>query len=75
MNHYFKFSVLLSSVLLLITDSYAQKKTDYTAKIDSLLQAQYPRSFNGIILITKKEKQNTRKPLALQIWKPGDLLP
>lgn len=29
---------------------------DYTAKIDSLLQIQSPRSFNGVILITQKGK-------------------
>ena len=36
--------------------TYGQLKDDYSAKIDSLLQTTAPRSFNGVVLITKKGK-------------------
>ncbi len=39
---------------LFITDvNYGQQKDEYIAKIDSLIQAKYPRSFNGLIWITQ----------------------
>jgi D-alanyl-D-alanine carboxypeptidase len=40
--------------LLIAQAIYAQQKSDYTAKIDSLIQKKIPRSFNGIIWVTKK---------------------
>lgn len=46
--------IFLSSFI--VEHGFAQLKDDYSAKIDSLLQAKKPRSFNGIIWITKKGK-------------------
>ena len=50
------FKVLSFAVLpfLISSNSYGQQKRDYQVKIDSLLQTTSPRSFNGIIWITKK---------------------
>lgn len=54
-----KISKLLFFIFLYIfifCDSYGQLKDDYSVKIDSLIQTKNPRSFNGIIWITKKGK-------------------
>lgn len=49
------FSIFLSFFLISCT-SLAQEKDDYSSKIDSLIQTKNPRTFNGVILITKKGK-------------------
>ena len=56
MNLLFKFSSFIFSILLVCSISYGQQKDDYSAKIDSLIAANYPRSFNGLIWITQKGK-------------------
>jgi D-alanyl-D-alanine carboxypeptidase len=50
--------IFLSSISILFFswNSYGQQNDDYSAKIDSLIQTTSPRSFNGIIYITKKGK-------------------
>lgn len=56
MNLLFKFSSFIFSILLVCSISYGQQKDDFSAKIDSLIAANYPRSFNGVIWITQKGK-------------------
>jgi D-alanyl-D-alanine carboxypeptidase len=46
--------LLFLTLFFLNGNSSAQLKYDYSAKIDSLVNAKHPRSFNGIIWITKK---------------------
>ncbi|WP_425254662.1 serine hydrolase domain-containing protein [Janthinobacterium sp. NFX145] len=41
--------------------SHAEKIDDYSAKIDSLVKSTSPRSFNGVILITKNGKEKYAK--------------
>jgi D-alanyl-D-alanine carboxypeptidase len=48
--------LLFLALFFLNGNSSAQLKDDYAAKIDSLINTKYPRSFNGIIWITKKSK-------------------
>lgn len=76
MNTITRFSFLLSIVFLLANcNSFAQKKENYAAKIDSLIKVADPK-FNGVILIaqngkTKYEKAqgfanfDTKKPLTI----------
>jgi D-alanyl-D-alanine carboxypeptidase len=47
--------LLFLALFFLNGNSSAQLKDDYAAKIDSLINTKYPRSFNGIIWITKKK--------------------
>jgi len=76
MNLTFRFSSLLFLILLFSNcTSFAQKKDDYTAKIDSLIKVAAPK-FNGVILISQNGKTvytkahgfynfETKKPLQL----------
>ena len=76
MNTITRFSFLLSIVFLFSNcNSFAQKKDNYAAKIDSLIKVADPK-FNGVILIaqngkTKYEKAqgfanfDTKKPLTI----------
>lgn len=52
----YKILLLFLLPFLTATNSDGQQITDYASKIDSLIQAKYPRSFNGIIWITKRGK-------------------
>jgi D-alanyl-D-alanine carboxypeptidase len=52
----FKFLLFCLFSFLNGINSYGQQKADYSSKIDSLIQAKNPRSFNGIIWIIKKGK-------------------
>lgn len=47
---------ILVSFLCLYNVSYGQDVDDYSTKIDNLIQSKNHRSFNGIVLITKKGK-------------------
>ncbi|KAB8051140.1 serine hydrolase [Janthinobacterium sp. FT14W] len=67
---FFSPGILAASVLLLIfTCAHAQadghspgeKTDDYAARIDSLIKETSPRSFNGVILITKNGKTEYSK--------------
>lgn len=51
----FRFLTLFT-ILLINYNGYGQQKDDYTFKIDSLIKTNYPRTFNGVILITQKGK-------------------
>ena len=56
MNAIFRFSSLLSLLFLFSNcTSFAQKKDNYTAQIDSLIKVADPK-FNGVILITQNGK-------------------
>ncbi|MBF4518243.1 beta-lactamase family protein [Flavobacterium sp. ANB] len=76
MNSIFRFSSFLSLIFLFSNcNSFAQKKDDYSAKIDSLIKIAEPK-FNGVILISQNGKTlytkahgftnfETKKPLQL----------
>lgn len=76
MNSIFRISYLFFFTFLLSNcNSFAQKKDDYSAKIDSLIKVSEPK-FNGVILITKNGKTlynkargftnfKTKKPLTI----------
>jgi D-alanyl-D-alanine carboxypeptidase len=44
-----------------VNSNYGQQKDNYSAKIDSLINITSPRSFNGVILITKNGKKKYSK--------------
>jgi CubicO group peptidase (beta-lactamase class C family) len=53
------FSKSLAIIFLftfVVNNIYGQRESDYSAKIDSLIQTKSPRSFNGIIWLTQKGK-------------------
>ncbi len=56
MKNYYKFTLLLIGFIFSSCYSFAQENDDYSAKIDSLIEITNPRSFNGVILITKNGK-------------------
>jgi D-alanyl-D-alanine carboxypeptidase len=56
MKKFSKFFTFIFLSSFVVYNSYGQLKDDYSAKIDSLIQIKSPRSFNGIIWITKKGK-------------------
>jgi D-alanyl-D-alanine carboxypeptidase len=49
-----QFGLFFLALFFLDGNSSAQLKDDYSAKIDGLINTTSPRSFNGIIWITKK---------------------
>lgn len=60
MNSFLKISLLLTLVIFSSCNSNAQKKDDYTAKIDSLIKVANPK-FNGAILISQNGKTLYKK--------------
>ncbi|OXA93217.1 serine hydrolase domain-containing protein [Flavobacterium hercynium] len=60
MNSFLKISFLFAFVIFSSCNSTAQKKEDYTAKIDSLIKVANPK-FNGAILISKNGKTLYKK--------------
>lgn len=76
MNSIFRLSLLISILFLFSNcNSFAQKKDNYTAKIDSVIKLTNPK-FNGVILISKNGKTlyskaqgfsnfETKKPLEI----------
>jgi len=76
MNSIFRISCLFFFTFLLSNcNSFAQKKDDYSAKIDSLIKVSEPK-FNGVVLIAKNGKTlyskaqgftnfKTKKPLTI----------
>lgn len=56
MNQIAKLLSLFIVTLLASGNTNAQKKDNYSSKIDSLIKTTNPRSFNGVILITQKGK-------------------
>lgn len=56
MKHFFKFILPIILILFLNCNVFGQQTDDYSKKIDSLIQLNSPRPFNGVILITKNKK-------------------
>ncbi len=61
MTRIFKLAFIAIAFLFLSCNSSAQAKDDYSARIDSLIKATIPYSFNGIILISKNGKTKYSK--------------
>lgn len=51
-----KFFLLISIPFLMSSNLFAFQKEDFSIKIDSLIHATIPRSFNGVILLSQKGK-------------------
>lgn len=67
---FFSLRILATSFLLMIStcvhaqgggQSHVEKTDDYSSRIDSLIKETSPRSFNGVILITKNGKTKYSK--------------
>jgi D-alanyl-D-alanine carboxypeptidase len=56
MKHFFKLTCIATAILCISCNSFGQKKDNYPAKIDSLVQSTNPRSFNGVIFIQQNGK-------------------
>src|SRR5687767_12060760 len=56
MKQFLRFLPFIFSTLFIVCNIYGQKKDDYSSKIDSIILTKNPRSFNGVIWITKKGK-------------------
>ena len=56
MHQILKFISFIFPMLFVYSNGYGQQKDDYSAKIDSLIATNYPRSFNGVIWVTQKGK-------------------
>lgn len=56
MKQFLRSFTFISSIIFIACNVYGQKRNDYSSRIDSLILTQNPRSFNGIIWITKKGK-------------------
>lgn len=63
MKQIFNFLWFTVSILFTSQNSFSQQKDDYSFKIDSLIQTNSPRNFNGVILITQKGKTVYSKAL------------
>mgnify|MGYP000900382627 CR=1 FL=1 len=51
-----RFKLFLLAALCLLSFSFGQISPELTSKIDSLIQLENPRKFNGVILITENGK-------------------
>lgn len=56
MKYFFKFILSIVSILFFNCNLFGQQTDVYSKKNDSLIQLKNPRIFNGVILITKKNK-------------------
>lgn len=56
MRSIFVISVLIMSIGIVSLETYGQNKKDFSFKIDSLIESTSPRTFSGVILITKNGK-------------------
>ena len=61
MTHFFRLAIILVAMIFTSCQSSAQQKDDYSAKIDSLVHLQTPRSFNGVVYIQQNGKQKYSK--------------
>ena len=61
MKHFFSLTCIAITIVLTSCSSFGQKKDDYTTKIDSLIQATNPRSFNGVVFIQQDGKTKYAK--------------
>ena len=61
MKHFFSLTCIAITIALTSCSSFGQKKDDYTIKMDSLIQAVNPRSFNGVVFIQQDGKTKYAK--------------
>ncbi|PVX46422.1 CubicO group peptidase (beta-lactamase class C family) [Flavobacterium sp. 103] len=61
MKHFFRLTCIAIAIVLTSCSSFGQKKDDYAAKIDSLIQKTNPRSFNGVVFIQQNGKRKYAK--------------
>lgn len=61
MKHFFRLTCIAIVLVLTSSNSFGQKSDDYTTKIDSLIQAVNPRSFNGVVFIQQNGKTKYAK--------------
>ncbi len=61
MRHFFKVASVAIITLFISCNSSAQKRDDYSVKIDSLIKTTNPRTFNGVVYIQQNgEKKYTK---------------
>lgn len=64
MNKTISFLTIFFLILFFSYSGFGQyRNDDYSSKIDSLIQTTNPRGFNGVILITKKNKKKYSKTM------------
>jgi D-alanyl-D-alanine carboxypeptidase len=56
MNQIFRLTLLATTILFTSCNLSAQKKDNYSTKIDSLLKTKNPRDFNGVVYIQQNGK-------------------
>ena len=56
MKNFFKITIIAVASVFTSCTADAQQKDNYSAKIDSLLKATHPRSFNGVVFIQQNGK-------------------
>ena len=56
MKQFIKLIYIVTAILFSNCNSFGQQKDDYSTKIDSLVEAVNPRTFNGVILISQNDK-------------------
>ena len=61
MKYFFRLTCIAIVLVLTSSNSFGQKGDDYTTKIDSLIQAVNPRSFNGVVFIQQNGKTKYAK--------------
>jgi D-alanyl-D-alanine carboxypeptidase len=61
MKHFFKLTYIAITILVSSYNSFGQKKDGYATKIDSLILATNPRSFNGVVFIQENGKTKYAK--------------
>lgn len=61
MKHFFRLSCIAITIALISCNSFGQEKDGYATKIDSLIQAVNPRSFNGVVYIKQDGKTKYAK--------------
>lgn len=61
MKHFLKIPYIAVAILFISWNSFGQQDSDYTTKIDRLIQATNPRSFNGVVFIQQNGKTKYAK--------------
>jgi len=61
MKQFIKLIYIVTAILFLSCNSFGQQKDDYSTKIDSLIEAVNPRTFNGVVLISQNGKTKYSK--------------
>ncbi|MCD9856201.1 beta-lactamase family protein [Epilithonimonas sp. JDS] len=61
MRHFFKLAGFVVAILLTSCKAEAQRKDDYSSKIDSLIKGKTLRTFNGVVFIQQNGKEKYSK--------------